>query len=100
MADIKGLSYKTTLLSGRWDLGVGGIHIFGALWVLSAVGFIAAAVGLLAGWDWWRFVLLWVILLSLVLTGLDWSNAFMGTIIDIAILALLWLGPRAAGWFS
>jgi len=34
-----------------------------------------------------------VTLLSLVLTALDWSNAFMGAIVDITILAFV-LGLR------
>jgi hypothetical protein len=100
LAEIKGLSYKTTLLNGHWDLGEGGIRVFGALWVLPAIGFIAAAFALLAGWDWWQPVLLGTTLLSLALTGLDWSNAFMGAITDIAILAILWLGPQFAGSLS
>jgi hypothetical protein len=99
-AQIKGLAYKTTLLSGRWDLGDEGIRIFGALWVLPAVGFIAAALALLAGWEWWKVALVGVALLSFVLTALDWSNAFMGAIVDIAILVLALLGPRMAGWLS
>jgi len=99
-AQIKGLTYKTTLLNGRWDLGEGGIRIFGGLWVLPAIGFVAAALALLAGWEWWKPVLVGVTLLSLVLTALDWSNAFMGAIVDIAILALVSPGPRMAGWFS
>jgi len=37
-----------------------------------------------------------VTLLSLVLTALDWDVAFAGVILNIAILALLWLGPRVA----
>ena len=47
------------------------------------------------GWGGWRDMLLGATLLSLALTGLDWSNAFMGTLIDGAILALLWIGPYA-----
>jgi len=100
LAEINGLSYKTTLLSGRLDLGEGGSRVFGALWVLPAIGFIVAALALLEGWEWWQPVMVGVTLLSLALTGLDWSGAFMGAIIDIAILALLWLGPRIAGWFA
>ena len=100
LAEINGLSYKTTLLSGRLDLGEGGSRVFGALWVLPAIGFIVAALALLEGWEWWQPVMVGVTLLSLALTGLDWSSAFMGAIIDIAILALLWLGPRIAGWFA
>ena len=97
---IQGLTYKTTLLNGRWDWGETGIRIFGVLWVLPAIGFVAAALAILAGWEWWQPVLVAVTLLSLTLTAVDWSTAFLGTIIDIAILALVPLGPRIAGWFS
>ena len=55
---------------------------------------------MLAGWGWWQPVLVGVVLFSLALTTLDWSNAFRGTIIDITILAVVWLGPRIGSWFS
>ena len=100
LAKIEGLKYKTTLLGGRWDLGEGGIRVFGALWALAAVGFVAAAVALMVGWSWWTPVLVGVTLYSLALCLLDWSSAFMGAIIDILILGVLWLGPRIAGWLS
>ena len=100
LAEVKGLTYKTTVLSGHWDLGEGGIRVFGALWVLPAIGFVAAALALVAGWGWWQPLLLWTTLLSLALTGLDWSNAFMGAITDTAILVVLWLGPHIADRFS
>jgi hypothetical protein len=99
-AEIKGLSYKTTLLGGRWELGDAGIRIFGALWILPAVGFVAAALALFAGWMWWKPVLVGVALVSLALTALDWSSAFMGAIVDIVILGLVLLAPRIASWFS
>lgn len=97
---IQGLNYKTTLLGGRWDLGEGGIKVFGALWAVAAIGFVAAGAALLAGWGWWQPVLVGVVLFSLALTILDWSSAFMGAIINVMLLAVLWLGPHIAGWFS
>jgi hypothetical protein len=99
-AEIKGLSYKTTLLSGHWDLGQSGIAVFGWLWLLPAVGFVAGAVALLAGWAWWNPVLVGITLVSLTLTVLDWSSAFRGAVIDVAILALILASPRIAPWFS
>jgi len=99
-ADIKGLSYKTTLLSGHWDLGPVGVALFGWLWVLPAVGLVAVAVALLVGWAWWPSVLVAVSLVSLVLTALDWSHAFRGAVVDAAILALILVGSRIASWFS
>ena len=100
LTEIQGFSYKTTLLGGRWDIGENGIRIFGALWVVPAVVFIVAAVALLAGWEWWRLVLVAVTLLSLVLTVLDWRIAYAGIVINIVILAVVWLGPRITIWFS
>jgi hypothetical protein len=41
-----------------------------------------------------------MVLFSLVLTTLDWSNAFAGAIMNSIILAVLWLGPYIAHWFS
>jgi len=99
-AHIEGLPYKTTLLHGRWDLGAGGIRVFGVLWLLPAIGFVAVALALLAGWEWWTTVVAGAAILSLALTALDWSSAFMGAVINIAILALVSFWPRMASWFS
>lgn len=97
---VKGFSYKTTLLGGRWDLGENGMGVFGALWAVVAVGFLVAAVALLASWSWWKPVLIGVTLFSLVLTSLDWGVAIAGVIVNLGILAVLGLGPRLAEWFS
>lgn len=99
-AEIEGLDYKTTLLSGYWDLGRAGIRVYGWLWVLPAVGFVAAAVALLAGWAWLNPVLVAVTFVSLALTVLDWSNAFRGAVVDVVILMLILVGSRTAPWFS
>jgi hypothetical protein len=99
LAEIKGLPYKTTVLDGRWDLGANGIAVYGALWAVAAIGFIVAAVAVIAGWSWWQPVLFGVTLFSLVLTALDWGVAYAGVIINIVILAVVWVGPRIANWF-
>ena len=61
LGDVQGLAYKTTVLGGRVDLGDGGTRVFAALWILTAIGFVAAALGLLEGWNWWS-VALWLCL--------------------------------------
>ena len=99
-AEIKGLSYSTRLLSGRWDLGIKGVRVFGWLWVLPAGGFVLAAIALLAGWPWWNPVLVAAALLSIALILFDWSNAFRGAVVDVAILLAALIGPRIAAWFS
>jgi hypothetical protein len=94
LGEIDGMEYRTTLLDGQWELGTGGILVYGALWGVAAVGFTAAAAGWMAGWEPWRAVLVAVALVSLVLTVLDWRNAFLGAGINVVILALVWIAPR------
>jgi hypothetical protein len=94
MGEIEGMSYKTTLLGGHWDLGETGIAVVGVLWAAAALGFIAAALAMAAGWRLARPALLGVTLFSLVLTILDWERAYAGTIINIAILAILFITTR------
>lgn len=98
--EIQDFSYKTTLLGGRWDLGENGISIFGAMWVIPAVGFIVISAALLTKWRWWKQVLVAVALFSLVLTALDWSIAYAGAVLNIFILAVVGLRPRFASRFS
>lgn len=95
LGTVQGLAYKTTLLGGRWDLGANGMALYGALWALAAIGFVAAAIALLAGWGWYRPLLLGAALFSLALTALDWKAAAAGVVVNVAILAWLWLGPHA-----
>ncbi|HEU0299892.1 MAG TPA: hypothetical protein VFR37_10565 [Longimicrobium sp.] len=94
LGEIDGMEYRTTLLDGRWEVGDGWIRVYGALWGLAAIGFSAATAGWMTGWEPWRAVLVAVALVSLVLTVLDWRNAFLGAGINVVILALVWLAPR------
>jgi hypothetical protein len=96
---MKGFTDNTKLLGGRWDVGDAGIRVFGWLWALPAVGFVAVALVLLVRWPWWKPLLISVTFFSLALTVLDWSSAFLGGVIDIAILILLLVGSRAVGSF-
>ena len=87
---LQGLPYKTSVLGGRLELGELGIGVFGALWALCAFGFVSSVAGMLSNQTWWRPVLLGVTLLSLVLTTLDMRVAFVGLIVNVAILMTLW----------
>jgi hypothetical protein len=96
LADVQGFPYKTTVLGGYWDLGQAGISFFGVLWTVAAIGFVVAAIAFFIHLTWWRSALLWVTLLSLMLTALDWGNAYAGILINSVILAVLWLRPGRA----
>lgn len=87
--EVRGLGYKTVLFGGRLDLGERGIRIFGWLWTLPAIAFVASAVALLAGWQWTLPLLAGATVFSLALTAADWSKAFMGAVCDMVILAIL-----------
>lgn len=95
----QGLPYKTTLLGGRLDVGQGGIAVFGAFWALAATGFLVSALAIAAGWTGWRPLLLVATLVSLVLTALDAEVAYAGVIVNVAILAALWLSPLVPALF-
>jgi hypothetical protein len=96
LADVDGFVFKTTVLNGHVDLGTRGIQIFGVLWLLPAVGFVAAALGLWTGWAPWVPWLMGSTLVSLVLVGVDWQVAFAGAVVDLAIL--LAIVARTVGW--
>ena len=88
------LPYKTAVLGGRLDLGAAGMSLFGLAWGVAALGFVLVAAGYLFGWAWWRPALIAVTLLSLVVTVLDYGPAWAGIVVNLAILALLFLVPR------
>ena len=94
--ELEGFAYKTTLLGGRWDLGAAGIGVFGALWAVAAVGFVATAIGLLTGSSWWQPVLIAVTIFSLILTALDSSLAFAGIGLNIVILIVVFWMRRSS----
>ena len=52
LGTVDGLTYKTTVLGGRWDLGENGTKLFGVFWAVAAVGFMLAAAAWAAGWPW------------------------------------------------
>ena len=89
LAKIAELPYKTNLLSGRLELGAGGIRFYSALWLLTALGFVIAAIALAARWPLWAPLTLGAVLISLVLCILDWGAAFRGAWIDVAFLLIL-----------
>lgn len=85
----KGIAHTTTLLGGRLDVGDVGIRFDGLLWLVAALGFIVAGMRLA-----WRKRLEPVLLtattiFSLVLCVLGLPQAWMGVVIDVAILIVV-----------
>ena len=95
LAEIEGLAYKTTLLAGRWEVGQGGMVVFGFLWAIAGLGFTAAGVIWLSGKSFPRVLIMGIASLSLLLTLLDVESAYAGAAISGILLVL----ALAAPWF-
>jgi hypothetical protein len=93
LATINELPYKTALLDGRWEIGDSGIRVFGVVWLIATVIFIAAAYGLAAKQDWWQAAMLIAAALSLVITVLDYKVAYAGIVVNIVIVVVALINP-------
>ena len=82
-------AYKTTLLNGRLEIGDLGMRIYGLSWLIAALGFVIAAVGMVFRLDWWMPVLFAASIFSLVVNAIDWEWAKYGALLDILILVIL-----------
>lgn len=94
LGSIEGLPYKTRLLGGRWEVGAGGIRLFGVLFALVGVGFWVATWAVVAEAPWGGLALLVVTLCSFALTALDYQVARVGLAVNLLILLVLAFGSR------
>ena len=81
--------YTTTLLDGRLEVGDAGTRIEGLLWLVAALGFVVTGLRLA-----WRkrlepMLLTAITIFSLVLCVLGLPQAWVGAMIDLAILVVL-----------
>lgn len=98
IASFPGMSSHSWLLSGI--IGDGGAKLVaGVIFLVPTIGFLAAAVGLLAGQPWWRQVAIGSAVVSLAGTAL-YPQAFVtgSTIGSIAVNVLVLYGLVVAGW--
>jgi hypothetical protein len=92
LVQVEDSPYKTTLLSGRWDVGGNGIRVVGILWLLGALAFVAAGAGLLAGFAWWADTTIYATIGSLLLSVLGWPDSRIGAVINVLLLLFLRFG--------
>ncbi|HID51165.1 MAG TPA: hypothetical protein EYP41_03895, partial [Anaerolineae bacterium] len=86
LAELAELPYKTTLLNGRIPLGASGMRLYSVVWLATAVAFVTAAIGLLSKQSWWLPLLGTAVILSLLITALDWNQAWRGAVVSLLIL--------------
>ncbi len=89
LGKVPDLPYKTTLLGGRWEVGSAGARLFSILWLLAVLGFLVAVLALALGRSWWAPVMILATLISLIVCILDWTVAFRGAWIDVALILIL-----------
>lgn len=94
----QGIVYTTTLLGGRLDVGDVGIRLDGILWLVAALGFVITGLRLA-----WRrrlepLPLTTVTIFSLVLCVLGLPQAWVGVVIDVAILVVLAVVLGVRSW--
>lgn len=87
LADVADFPYKTTLLGSAVNVGDAGMRVFGVLWAVAAIGFVAAAGGLFIDWEHWPLLVGAVAVFSLTLTILDYTVAYAGIVVNLGILA-------------
>lgn len=96
LGEFPALPYKTTILAGSVDLGEGGIRLMGVAWVLLAVAFAAAAVGLALRQPWWSVTAWWAIGVSALVCVLNWPEARIGLAFNGLLVVILFLLARSS----
>jgi len=90
----EGIPYRTTVLGGRLDLGDVGIRAVGILWLLAALAFLIAAAGVLTNASWGMTATIGVSMASLGLCLLEWPQARIGAVMNVALIASVLLLSR------
>lgn len=91
------MPYKTTLFADRVDVGDAGIRLVGGLWLLAALAFFAAGLALIFSQAWWQSLTLYTAIFSLFLSLTGWPDARFGVLVNLLILAYLFVGG-SLGW--
>ena len=88
------LPYRTTIFSGRVDLGDAGIRVVGVLWLLAGASFILGAWAVLSDSPWWQTIVTFAFGASLVLCAAGWPDARLGFVANGVVLGLALLAVR------
>jgi uncharacterized protein YjeT (DUF2065 family) len=88
------IPYTTTVLGGTADLGPLGIRMVSLLWLTAALAFVIAGVATFLDDAAWRTLAIGATLASLALTVLGWPQARIGLVLNLMLLAFLFLGAR------
>ena len=90
------MPYKISVLAGSVNVGSLGIPIVGIFWLIAALAFVVCSVGVRARVPWWLPVTVIVAASSLFLCIIGWPDSRIGVFVNIAVVAFLLIGRRAA----
>ena len=94
LATLAELPYKTTVFSGRVDVGDAGIRVMGALWLLAALAFLVAAIAVATEAGWAVRLTVAGVIASLMLCLAGWPDARIGVAVNVGLVLLLAIGAR------
>lgn len=97
LAELKDMPYKTTILASSINVGDIGIRVFGVLWLIAALAFVASGVGAFTRLTWWQPIMLITAAFSLLLCILGWPDTRFGLLVNLALIVFL-LVNRQTGW--
>lgn len=89
LADMEGIPREATFLLADFPVGSPVLLAFGALWLVPAVGFIGAAIGVLARQAWWPPLALASTIISTGLVLLWWNDALAGMVPNLVVLGVV-----------
>lgn len=102
VAQLEGFPYRTTVLNDSIVVGDVAVRAIGIVWLVLAVGFVIAAVGLWRGIAWAVPATAVLAIVSIVVCALGLPEAVAGIVLNalilavIAVLSLTGIGARAA----
>jgi hypothetical protein len=83
------LPFRTTVLGGTLDVGLIGIRAVGVGWLVVAIAFGLAALGVLLRSGWWQPLAYSAIGASVLLTAAGWPEARLGLVANALVIVLI-----------
>ena len=88
VATVDGFPYRATALGGLAELGDVGTRMVGVAWLVCAVGFVVAGVGIARRSPWARRLTVSLAAVSIVLCVLALPESSVGILVNAAIIAV------------
>lgn len=89
LATFPELPYRTTVLSGRVEVGDAGVRFLGVVWLLLALTFAGLAAAAFFRAEWVVPGIAAAVAVSLVMSILGWPEARVGVVANLVVAGLL-----------